>query len=73
MAICSWLSLDRAVAEFERSMLKERVHAGLVRARAQGKRLGRVRAPGANPANGRSDSAFGQSILRQRAEALIMP
>ena len=28
-------------AEFERSMLRERVQAGLQRARAQGKRLGR--------------------------------
>jgi DNA invertase Pin-like site-specific DNA recombinase len=28
-------------AEFERSMIKERVHAGLARARAQGKTLGR--------------------------------
>ena len=28
-------------AQFERSMIKERVHAGLKRARAQGKKLGR--------------------------------
>jgi DNA invertase Pin-like site-specific DNA recombinase len=30
-------------AEFERSMIVERVHAGLRRAKAQGKRLGRPR------------------------------
>ena len=30
-------------AEFERAMIRERVHAGLNRARAQGKRLGRPR------------------------------
>jgi DNA invertase Pin-like site-specific DNA recombinase len=30
-------------AEFERAMLVERVHAGLRRAKAQGKRLGRPR------------------------------
>jgi DNA invertase Pin-like site-specific DNA recombinase len=30
-------------AEFERAMIVERVHAGLKRARAQGKRLGRPR------------------------------
>ncbi len=28
-------------AEFERSMIQERIHAGLARARKQGKRLGR--------------------------------
>jgi DNA invertase Pin-like site-specific DNA recombinase len=30
-----------AFAEFERSMIRQRVHAGLARARAQGKKLGR--------------------------------
>jgi DNA invertase Pin-like site-specific DNA recombinase len=30
-----------AFAEFERSMIRSRVNAGLARARAQGKRLGR--------------------------------
>jgi DNA invertase Pin-like site-specific DNA recombinase len=30
-------------AEFERAMIQERVRAGLARARAQGKRLGRPR------------------------------
>jgi DNA invertase Pin-like site-specific DNA recombinase len=32
-------------AEFEREMIKERVNAGLDRARAQGKRLGRPPVP----------------------------
>jgi DNA invertase Pin-like site-specific DNA recombinase len=33
-------------AEFERAMIQERVKAGLARARAQGKRLGRPKVPG---------------------------
>src|SRR5262245_49564049 len=33
----------RAFAEFERSMIRQRVHAGLKRAVAQGKQLGRPR------------------------------
>jgi DNA invertase Pin-like site-specific DNA recombinase len=32
-----------SIAEFERSRMQERIHAGLARARAQGKRLGRRR------------------------------
>ena len=32
-----------SIAEFERARIQERVHAGLARARAQGKRLGRPR------------------------------
>src|SRR2546429_4863700 len=32
-------------AEFERSIIKDRIHAGLARARAQGKRLGRPSIP----------------------------
>ena len=32
-------------SEFERSMIQERVNTGLIRARAQGKRLGRPRVP----------------------------
>ncbi len=34
-----------AIAQFERDRIKERIHAGLSRARAQGKRLGRRRLP----------------------------
>jgi DNA invertase Pin-like site-specific DNA recombinase len=32
-----------SIAEFERARIQERIHAGLTRARAQGKRLGRPR------------------------------
>jgi DNA invertase Pin-like site-specific DNA recombinase len=35
------LHILAAIAEFERARIQERVHAGLARARAQGKRLGR--------------------------------
>src|SRR5436309_6565372 len=37
------LHILAALAEFERARIGERVHAGLARARAQGKRLGRPR------------------------------
>ena len=33
-------------AEFERAMIQDRIHAGLARARAEGKRLGRPRVEG---------------------------
>jgi DNA invertase Pin-like site-specific DNA recombinase len=41
------LQMSGVFAEFERAMLVERINAGLARARAQGKRLGRRRARGA--------------------------
>ena len=34
-----------SIAEFERARIQERIHAGLARARAQGKRLGRRQSP----------------------------
>ena len=34
-----------SIAEFERCRIQERIHAGLARAKAQGKRLGRRRSP----------------------------
>ena len=37
------LHILAALAEFERGRIKERIQAGLTRARAQGKRLGRPR------------------------------
>lgn len=37
-----------AIAELERSLIVERIHAGLARARRQGKRLGRRRVPCGN-------------------------
>ena len=41
------LQMSGVFAEFERAMLKERINAGLARARAQGKHLGRKRTLGA--------------------------
>jgi DNA invertase Pin-like site-specific DNA recombinase len=41
------LQMSAVFAEFERAMLRERVNAGLARAKASGKRLGRPRAKGA--------------------------
>jgi DNA invertase Pin-like site-specific DNA recombinase len=44
-----------AIAEFERARIAERVKTGLLRARAQGKRLGRPRQrPAADPIPGGS-------------------
>jgi DNA invertase Pin-like site-specific DNA recombinase len=37
------LQMCGVFAEFEHAMIQERVHAGLARARAQGKTLGRLR------------------------------
>ena len=54
------LQMSGVFAEFERAMLKERVHAGLARARAQGKHIGRRRTTGA------TDDA----ILKLRAQGL---
>ena len=54
------LQMSGVFAEFERAMLKERVHAGLARARAQGKNLGRRRTTGA------TDDA----ILKLRSQGL---
>ena len=48
-------------SEFERSMIRERVNAGLARARAQGKRLGR-------PSN--DDPKLLAEVLRLRAEGV---
>ena len=44
------LQLASVFAEFEREMLRERVNSGLARAKAQGKKLGRPRAPRATDA-----------------------
>jgi DNA invertase Pin-like site-specific DNA recombinase len=41
------LQMSAVFAEFERAMLLERTRAGLARAKAQGKRIGRPRARGA--------------------------
>ena len=53
-------------AEFERSMIQERVKAGLARAKAQGKKLGRPRVP---PITVRKIQALRASGLTYRAIA----
>jgi len=50
-------------AEFERAMIQERVKAGLARARAQGKRLGRPRVSASIAAKVKSLRRKGQGIL----------
>ena len=52
-----------SIAEFERARIQERIHAGLARARAQGKQLGRPRAvalPSGAPSNITIHQAAGQ-------------
>lgn len=56
------LAMCGVFAEFERNMIVERVHAGLARARAQGKTLGRPRVP----------SAIETRIRRLRAKGMGM-
>lgn len=52
-----------AVAEFERDLLIERTQAGLVRAKAEGKTLGRMRALSpAQEADARRRRAAGESL-----------
>jgi DNA invertase Pin-like site-specific DNA recombinase len=58
--VMAW-SIDRL---FERSMIRQRVSAGLSRARAQGKRLGRPKVPSAVERQARRDLAKGTGILR---------
>jgi DNA invertase Pin-like site-specific DNA recombinase len=53
-----------AFAEFERAMIQERVHAGLQRARAQGKQLGRPRVPMETEDAVRASLAAGTGILK---------
>jgi DNA invertase Pin-like site-specific DNA recombinase len=53
-----------AFAEFERSMIRQRINAGLNRARAQGKRLGRPKVPTAVERQARRHLAKGAGILK---------
>lgn len=53
-----------AMAEFERSLIQERVRAGLRNARAKGKRLGRPEAPAA--------TASRQTLWRRRKRAAAL-
>ena len=51
-------------AEFERAMIRERVNAGLARAKAQGKTLGRPRVTDAIEQRARSELAKGSGIIK---------
>ncbi len=51
-------------AEFERAMIQERIHAGLARARAEGKRLGRPRVEGEAVDRAHAALAGGASLRR---------
>jgi DNA invertase Pin-like site-specific DNA recombinase len=55
--------MSAVFAEFERAMLRERVHAGLARAKAQGKRLGRPRSRGATVKRIRELRAQGMGMV----------
>jgi DNA invertase Pin-like site-specific DNA recombinase len=57
------LQMSAVFAEFERAMLRERVFAGLARARAQGKTIGRPRAKGATEKRIRELRAKGMGIV----------
>jgi DNA invertase Pin-like site-specific DNA recombinase len=58
-----------AIAEFERDLIRDRVRAGIRRAKAQGRRLGRPRQHHVDPARARALLADGLS-LRAVARAL---
>ena len=51
-------------AEFEREMIRDRVNAGLSRAKAKGKRLGRPSLPDATADKVRELRASGMGILK---------
>ena len=53
-----------AFAEFERSMIRQRVNAGLARARAQGKRLGRPRVDHRMEAKVRTELTKGTGVVK---------
>jgi DNA invertase Pin-like site-specific DNA recombinase len=53
-----------AFAEFERSMIRQRISAGLSRAKAQGKRLGRPKVPNAVEHRAQRHLAKGTGILK---------
>ena len=51
-----------AIAEFERDLIRDRVRAGIRRAKAQGRRLGRPRLHHVDPARARALLADGLSL-----------
>ena len=62
------LQMAAVFAELERGMIRERVIAGLTRARAQGKRLGRPKISDQTDAAIRAALATGKGILKIAAE-----
>ena len=62
------LAMCGVFAEFERGMIVERVHAGLARARAQGKTLGRPRVKASTEAQIRRLRAKGMGMQRVARE-----
>jgi DNA invertase Pin-like site-specific DNA recombinase len=60
-----------AFAEFERGMIRERVVAGLQRAKAQGRQLGRPKAPADTEAAIRARLAAGIGILKVAREVSV--
>src|SRR5262245_2007632 len=59
-----------AFAEFERSMIRQRVHAGLKRAVAQGKQLGRPRIDAARIAASAAGEIFYRRLIRRIVQKL---
>ena len=62
------LQMAAVFAELERGMIRERVVAGLTRAKAQGKQLGRPKVAGATEDAIRAALATGKGILKVAAE-----
>jgi DNA invertase Pin-like site-specific DNA recombinase len=60
-----------AFAEFERSMIRQRVHAGLKRAKEQGKRLGRPPIDSATERRIQSHLRKGTGILKVAAKCKV--
>jgi DNA invertase Pin-like site-specific DNA recombinase len=58
------LAMAGVFAEFERDMIRERIHAGLDRARSQGKRLGRAPVASETEARIRELRAQGHGMLK---------
>jgi DNA invertase Pin-like site-specific DNA recombinase len=56
-------SIFAAIAEFERSIIKERINAGLARAKANGKRLGR-------PTNVNDNTRIAVRLMREKGASI---
>lgn len=62
------LQMAAVLAELEHTMIRERVNAGLARARAKGKRLGRPKVTGSTEAAVRERLASGAGIVKTARE-----